>query len=102
MWSSLPILRVPVDVKYRFARDCMQTVNDLTKKLEVTLGPDTGDLQIRVGCHSGPVTAGVVRFGGFCVFVRTSVRPAKSYHFLLFLAISCVARNPDSSCSVIQ
>ena len=26
----------------RFARDCLQTVNDLTKKLEVTLGPDTG------------------------------------------------------------
>jgi len=38
----------------RFARDCLQTVNDLTKKLEVTLGPDTGDLQIRIGCHSGP------------------------------------------------
>ena len=39
----------------------MQTVNDLTKKLEVTLGPDTGDLQIRIGLHSGPVTAGVLR-----------------------------------------
>jgi hypothetical protein len=38
----------------RFARDCMQTVTDLTKKLEVTLGPDTGDLQIRIGLHSGP------------------------------------------------
>lgn len=38
----------------RFARDCLQTVGDLTKKLEVTLGPDTGDLQIRVGLHSGP------------------------------------------------
>ena len=45
----------------------MQTVNDLTMKLEVTLGPDTGDLQIRIGCHSGPVTAGVVRFGSFSV-----------------------------------
>ncbi|CAB9510830.1 Receptor-type guanylate cyclase gcy [Seminavis robusta] len=45
----------------RFARDCMQTVSDLTKKLEVTLGPDTGDLQIRIGLHSGPVTAGVLR-----------------------------------------
>jgi len=45
----------------RFARDVLQTVNDLTKKLEVTLGPDTGDLQIRTGLHSGPVTAGVLR-----------------------------------------
>ena len=33
----------------------------LTKKLEVTLGPDTGDLAMRIGMHSGPVTAGVLR-----------------------------------------
>ena len=45
----------------RFARDCMTKMNDLTKKLEVTLGPDTADLSIRVGLHSGPVTAGVLR-----------------------------------------
>jgi hypothetical protein len=30
-------------------------------KLEVTLGPDTTDLAMRVGFHSGPVTAGVLR-----------------------------------------
>jgi class 3 adenylate cyclase len=30
-------------------------------KLEVTLGPDTRDLAMRVGFHSGPVTAGVLR-----------------------------------------
>jgi class 3 adenylate cyclase len=33
----------------------------LVKKLEVTLGPDTGDLSMRMGMHSGPVTAGVLR-----------------------------------------
>jgi hypothetical protein len=33
----------------------------LVHKLEVTLGPDTADLTIRVGLHSGPVTAGVLR-----------------------------------------
>jgi hypothetical protein len=33
----------------------------LTKKLEVRLGPDTTDLEMRVGMHSGPVTAGVLR-----------------------------------------
>jgi len=27
----------------------------------VTLGPGTGDLKLRVGIHSGPVTAGVLR-----------------------------------------
>lgn len=48
-------------VMARFARDCMSKMNDLTKLLEVSLGPDTGDLAIRVGLHSGPVTAGVLR-----------------------------------------
>jgi hypothetical protein len=33
----------------------------LTKKLETSLGPDTGDLTMRMGLHSGPVTAGVLR-----------------------------------------
>ena len=45
----------------RFARDCLGAMNDLTKKLEITLGPDTGDLSLRIGLHSGPVTAGVLR-----------------------------------------
>lgn len=27
----------------------------------MSLGPDTGDLDLRVGVHSGPVTAGVLR-----------------------------------------
>lgn len=45
----------------RFARDCMFRARELTKKLEVSLGPDTGDLMMRMGLHSGPVTAGVLR-----------------------------------------
>ena len=45
----------------RFARDCMYRMNVLTKKLEVVLGPDTADLRVRIGLHSGPVTAGVLR-----------------------------------------
>lgn len=45
----------------RFARDCMQRARALTKKLEVSLGPDTADLCMRAGMHSGPVTAGVLR-----------------------------------------
>ena len=45
----------------RFARDCMHKVQVLTRKLEVTLGPDTADLAMRIGLHSGPVTAGVLR-----------------------------------------
>lgn len=45
----------------RFARDCLHRMNDLTTHLEVDLGPDTGELELRVGLHSGPVTAGVLR-----------------------------------------
>jgi class 3 adenylate cyclase len=45
----------------RFAVDCMHRMQGLTKKLEVRLGPDTTDLDMRFGMHSGPVTAGVLR-----------------------------------------
>ena len=48
-------------VMARFARDCVMKMNNLTKQLELSLGPDTGDLCIRVGLHSGPVIAGVLR-----------------------------------------
>jgi len=48
-------------VMTKFARDCRQQFNVLTKELEVKLGPDTGDLLLRIGLHSGPVTAGVLR-----------------------------------------
>jgi class 3 adenylate cyclase len=48
-------------VMARFARDCIAEHITLTKQLEVTLGPDTGDLRIRIGLHSGPITAGVLR-----------------------------------------
>jgi class 3 adenylate cyclase len=45
----------------RFAHDCRLKMNSVVKKLEVLLGPDTADLTMRFGLHSGPVTAGVLR-----------------------------------------
>jgi len=45
----------------RFARECLSRMSQVTSELEVTLGPDTGDLGMRLGMHSGPVTAGVLR-----------------------------------------
>jgi class 3 adenylate cyclase len=48
-------------VMSKFANDIMNQTHKLTRKLEVTLGPDTGDLTLRIGLHSGPVTAGVLR-----------------------------------------
>ena len=35
----------------KFAYDCLAKFSQLTKKLEQTLGPDTGDLGLRVGLH---------------------------------------------------
>jgi hypothetical protein len=45
----------------RFARDCLRKMLQVVQKLEVRLGPDTADLGMRIGIHSGPVTAGVLR-----------------------------------------
>eukprot|EP00980_Cylindrotheca_fusiformis_P017838 scaffold5650_cov121-Cylindrotheca_fusiformis.AAC.6 len=48
-------------VACRFARECIKKLKDATLKLEVSLGPDTSDLELRTGMHSGQVTAGVLR-----------------------------------------
>lgn len=45
----------------KFARDCRDQMSALTKSLEISLGPDTSDLTMRFGLHSGQVTAGVLR-----------------------------------------
>jgi len=45
----------------KFAWDCVVRIGEITKELEVSLGPDTGELSMRFGLHSGSVTAGVLR-----------------------------------------
>ena len=45
----------------RFAYDCLKRMKSVLARLEIVLGPDTGDLGMRFGLHSGPVTAGVLR-----------------------------------------
>lgn len=44
-----------------FAHECMMCMRVLVNHLKATMGPDTGDLAMRMGIHSGPVTAGVLR-----------------------------------------
>lgn len=48
-------------IMVRFAYDCVVKMREVTKDLESELGPDTTELSMRVGLHSGPVTAGVLR-----------------------------------------
>jgi len=48
-------------VMARFAWECMRAMGKLKKKLEKKLGPDTRELDMRFGLHSGPVTGGVIR-----------------------------------------
>eukprot|EP00539_Tryblionella_compressa_P008436 CAMPEP_0178765990 /NCGR_PEP_ID=MMETSP0744-20121128/18796_1 /TAXON_ID=913974 /ORGANISM="Nitzschia punctata, Strain CCMP561" /LENGTH=677 /DNA_ID=CAMNT_0020421623 /DNA_START=22 /DNA_END=2051 /DNA_ORIENTATION=- len=45
----------------KFANDCLNRMFRMVRKLEVELGPDTAELGLRVGLHSGPVVAGVLR-----------------------------------------
>jgi class 3 adenylate cyclase len=45
----------------RFAEDCIVRMRQVTFRLTDTMGPDTANLTIRVGLHSGSVTGGVLR-----------------------------------------
>lgn len=45
----------------KFAIDCLNKMGKLVQELEACLGPGTESLALRVGLHSGPVTAGVLR-----------------------------------------
>jgi class 3 adenylate cyclase len=46
----------------RFASECRAKMNALTLELESKLGPGTSDLKLRIGLHSGAVTARVLRY----------------------------------------
>jgi class 3 adenylate cyclase len=45
----------------RFAYQCLMGMKELVRELDAILGPGTSDLALRVGLHSGAVTAGVLR-----------------------------------------
>jgi class 3 adenylate cyclase len=48
-------------VMAKFATDCVAAMSLTVQRLELELGPDTSELKLRVGLHSGPVVAGVLR-----------------------------------------
>jgi class 3 adenylate cyclase len=45
----------------KFASTCVEEMITITKRLELSLGPGTADLALRLGLHSGPTIAGVLR-----------------------------------------
>jgi len=45
----------------KFAKRVLKNMGTMTRQMEVMLGPDTTKLGFRIGLHSGPVTAGVLR-----------------------------------------
>merc|ERR1711871_1337976 len=46
----------------RFAFECLKVMKGKTlRDLELSLGPGTADLSLRIGLHSGPTIAGVLR-----------------------------------------
>jgi Adenylate and Guanylate cyclase catalytic domain len=70
----------------RFAWDCRNAMSEVTRQLEVALGPDCSDLKMRFGLHSGPVTAG----GKYQFFVRRDSSKRRYFqHFLTALGILC-------------
>jgi class 3 adenylate cyclase len=42
----------------KFAFDCAEQAALVTSQLTTQLGPETADLKLRIGIHSGPTTAG--------------------------------------------
>jgi class 3 adenylate cyclase len=49
------------NIMCKFANEIIVKMVEVRNKLAEKLGPETIDLQLRVGIHSGPVTAGVLR-----------------------------------------
>jgi class 3 adenylate cyclase len=45
----------------QFAQKCVTKFHRCVRQLDLTLGPDTSDLKVRIGIHSGQVLAGVIR-----------------------------------------
>lgn len=74
----------------RFSRDILHKFREMVKSMVVELGPDTEDLGLRIGLHSGPVTAGVLRGerARFQLFGDTMNTTAVSGAFVL-IAPSC-------------
>ena len=50
----------------KYANECLVSMNETMRSLSDALGEDTVDLVLRVGLHSGPVTAGILKGEKVC------------------------------------
>ena len=83
----------------RFSRDAMYAFSQVIHDLEEVLGEGTNKLSLRVGIHSGDVTAGVIRgsnarfqlFGDVCT-VNHGVVDLLLVCELILIPISCAVR----------
>jgi hypothetical protein len=75
----------------RFSSKIMLSMIEVTRQLEIRLGPDTGELRLRVGLHSGAVTAGVLKGAKarFQLFGDTMNMAARMEHNSLPNRIQC-------------
>ena len=73
----------------RFAVECKRILGDVTAELVDTLGEDTATLRMRIGLHSGAVTAGVLRGekARFQLFVSS---PSENLGVLIDLNDACI------------
>lgn len=85
-----------------FARDCLEKTNVLAHQLIPTLGPETGELTVRIGMHSGPITAGVLRGdrARFQLFGDTVNTGSRMERFVNFRDFECSSTAYHSSLSV--
>jgi class 3 adenylate cyclase len=79
----------------RFANECMTQMNLVTHQLAATLGPETAELNLRVGLHSGPVTAGYVfwrRYSAAVLNFRRQHLFSRSFRFPTVISGYCEVR----------
>jgi hypothetical protein len=86
----------------RFARDCLYRFSIITKQLEVQLGPGTGDLGLRIGLHSGAVTAVRENVIALIVFFNTQSTQLTFRRNVLIKRACCALTEPDFSSLATQ